>query len=892
MHSKPPRLADRFLQFFCAPHLLEEVQGDLHEEFEYQVVRVGVHRARWRYWRDVLGFFQARYIKRKPTVRRYGTYPTTYLYNPTMLQNYFKIAFRNQLKHKGYSFINIFGLATGMAVAMLIGLWVWDELSFNTYHKNYPRIAQVVQNQVMNGEIKTSKSVPYPFINELKTNYGESFKNIIASTYKDEFILTAGETKLSGNGQFMETQAPELFTFEMQKGTWEGLTDPQSILLSTSIAKALFGDTDPMNKPLKINTDLNVKVTGIYEDFPQNSVFYGVQFVASWDYFVATNPFMKEKKWDNHALIMYVEIKPEATFEKVTAAIKDSEFNVIKQLDDMKEEAATHPQMWLHPMKDWHLYASFKNGLVDNGPVQYVWLVGMIGFFVLLLACINFMNLSTARSEKRAKEVGIRKAIGSLRAQLVGQFFGESFLVVIIAFVVAQAMVLLALPGFNELADKQMALPLTNLYFWLFSLGFILLTGLLAGSYPAFYLTSFQPVKVLKGAAGQWGRIASLPRKVLVVLQFTVSVTLVICTVVIYQQVKFAKNRPIGYSRDRLLMVQMKSNDFYGKTQVLRSELKKTGVVLEMAESQSPITGVWSANTGFSRKGLALENENFATLSISPEYAQTVGWEFVAGRNFSKAFASDSVGFIINETAARLMGFPKNTPSAALGETVHWKSKFMTNDVEKPFQIIGVVKDMVMESPFEQVKPTVFLMAGSPNWLNIKINPGVSAATALPKIEAVFKKLIPAAPFDYKFVDDEYNAKFSAEERVGKLSRLFAVLAIFISCLGLFGLALFVAEQRTKEIGIRKVLGASVAGLWQMLSKDFVVLVIISCFIAMPIAHYFMNEWLQKYTYRTEISWWTFVVTAILAVCITLLTVSFQAIKAALMNPVKSLKSE
>ena len=887
MDANPPRLADRFLQFFCAPHLLEEIQGDLHEEFEYQVERVGARRARWRYWRDVLGFFLPRYIKRKP-----AQYPQTYLFSLNMLRNYFKIALRNLLKNKGYSFINIGGLAVGMAVAMLIGLWVWDELSFNKYHKNYPRIAQIVQNQEMNGEIKTSKSVPYPFIHELKTNYGESFKHIIASTYKDEFILTASETKLSGKGQFMEAKAPELFTFEMQKGAWEGLADPQSILLSASIAKALFGDTDPMNKPLKINTDLNVKVTGVYEDFPQNSVFYGVQFVASWDYFVATNRFMKEKKWDNHALIIYVEIKPETNFEKATAYIKDLEFNVIKRLDDMKQEAATHPQMWLHPMQDWHLYARFKNGLVDNGPVQYVWLVGMIGFFVLLLACINFINLSTARSEKRAKEVGIRKAIGSMRTQLIGQFFGESFLVVIIAYVIALTMVLLSLKGFNQLADKQTVLPLANVYFWLFSFGFIFLTGLMAGSYPAFYLTSFQPVKVLKGTGLQWGRMASLPRKVLVILQFTVSVTLVVCTVIIYQQVQFAKNRPIGYSRDRLLMVQMKSDDFYGKSEVLRSELKKTGIVVEMAESQSPVTGVWSANTGFSRKGQSLHNENFATLSIAPEYAQTVGWEFVAGRNFSKALASDSAGFIINETAARLMGFPKNMPTAALGEIVHWKSKWMTNDVEKPFKIVGVIKDMVMESPFEQVKPTVFLMAGNPNWLNIKINPEVSAAAALPKIEAVFKKLIPAAPFDYTFADDEYNAKFKAEERIGKLATFFAVLAIFISCLGLFGLASFVAEQRTKEIGIRKVLGASVAGIWQLLSKDFVVLVIISCLISVPISHYFMDGWLQKYTYRTEISWWIFGATSIGALGITLLTVSFQAIKAALVNPVKSLKSE
>jgi putative ABC transport system permease protein len=804
-----------------------------------------------------------------------------------MFKNHLKIAFRNLFGNPGYSAINVGGLAVGMAVAMLIGLWVYDELSFNKYHKNYDRIAMVMQNQVVNGTLESTTSVPFPFVNEIKTNYGESFKHIVPSTHRSESVITAGEVKLSKVGQFVGADAPEMFSLKMLKGSWAGLQDPQSVLLSASAAQALFGKSDPMNKPVKIDTDKEVKVTGIYEDLPQNSELHGVQFLASWDYFLTKNTYMTKKLWDNHALWMYVEIKPETDFAKASAAIKDSELNAIRNMDNMKTEFATNPQMFLHPMSSWHLHSDFQNGVAGNGPVQYIWMVGLIGFFVLLLACINFMNLSTARSEKRAKEVGIRKAIGSLRSQLIGQFFGESFLVVFISFAFAILLLSASLGWFNELAAKQMMIPVFDIYFWLFNLGFILVTGLLAGSYPALYLTSFQPVKVLKGATARLGRFASMPRKVLVSIQFTVSITLVICTIIIYSQVQYAKNRPVGYSRNGLMMVAMKSEEFYNKSDILISELKNTGVVDEIALSQSPPTGVWSANSGFTWKGNTLGYDEFASLSISPEYARTVGWQFISGRNFSKELASDSAGFVINETAAKLMGF-----QSPVGETVFWKSKWMTNDLRKQFKIIGVVKDMVMESPFEKARPTVFVLMGNPNWLNIKINPGVSAASALSKIERVFKKLTPSVPFEYKFADQEYDAKFRSEERVGKLALFFAILAIFISCLGLFGLASFVAEQRTKEIGIRKVLGASIANLWQMLSKDFVILVIISAVISTPVASYAMQEWLAKYSYHTEISWWIFALSGTGALVVTLLTVSYQAIRAALLDPVKSLRSE
>ena len=809
-----------------------------------------------------------------------------------MLKNYLKIISRNLWKNKGYSVINMGGLAIGMGVAMLIGLWICDELSFNRYFKNYDRIGQVLQNRVEHGEKKTSFSLPVPYVEELKTHYAGNFKRIIASTQTGENILTAGDTKLSRNGHFIEPGALEMFALRMVRGSWAALDDQQGIILSQSTARALFGDTNPMNKIVKVDTGLNLKVTGVYEDFPQNTRFQDVQFMGSWGYFLEKNRWMKDKKWDNHAIWIFTQLADDADFKTASEAIRLSEQNAIRRMDDMREEAATRPEMWVHPMKDWHLYSDFRNGAVGDGPVKYVWMVGLIGFFVLLLACINFVNLSTARSEKRAREVGVRKAIGSMRMQLIGQFFTESFLVVLLSFLLALIGVVLSLSWFNNLASKQMVIPWGNMYFWIYCAVFVILTAVLAGGYPAIYLTSFQPVKVLKGSGASlrthFGRFAYTPRQVLVVLQFTISVTLIICTSIVYRQIKFARERPVGYSRDGLVMIPMKTDDFYGKTDVIRTELKNTGMVEEVAESQSPITGVWSSNEGFSWKGMPEGFvETFATLTVSPEYAKTAGWQFVSGRNFSKALASDTSGFVINESAARLLGV-----SDPVGMAVSWKSQWMTNNVRKSFTVIGVVKDMVMESPFAPVKPTVFFLFGSPNWINIKLNANVSSATALPAIENAFRKLVPAAPFEYKFADEEYDAKFRTEERIGKLAGFFAVLAVLISCLGLFGLASFTAEQRTKEIGIRKVLGASVAALWRMLSKDFVLLVAVASFIAMPLAWYAMSEWLENYQYRTEMSWWIFVLAGAGALMLTLATVSYHAVKAAWVDPVKSLKTE
>jgi putative ABC transport system permease protein len=531
-------------------------------------------------------------------------------------------------------------------------------------------------------------------------------------------------------------------------------------------------------------------------------------------------------------------------------------------------------------MSRWHLYGEWSNGVNTGGSIRFVWLFGLTGMFILLLACINFMNLATARSAKRAKEVGIRKAIGSLKKQLVSQFFTESFLIVAMAFSLAIVLAQISLPLFNEVADKKIMIPWSNPWFWFAGICIILFTGLIAGSYPAFYLSSFQPIKILKGTF-RAGRYAALPRKILVVLQFTVSVILIIGTIIVFKQVQFAKDRPIGYSRDGLVQLQMNTPELEGHKQAMRNELLNTGVVVEMAESSSPVTGVWSNRSGFDWKGKApsLQTE-FGAIAVTHEYGKTVGWQFKEGRDFSKEFSTDSSALILNEASVQFMRL-KNP----VGETIKWDNQ--------NFTVIGVIKNMIMESPFDPVRPVVYALKNEKlSFVLLKVNPSVNAELALNKIESVFHRYAPASPFDYKFVDENFAKKFSAENRVGKLSSFFSALAIFISCLGLFGMASFMAEQRIKEIGVRKVLGASVFNLWTLLSTDFITLVLISFVIAIPVSWYTMHNWLQNYSYRTSISWWVFIITGIIAVLITMATVSYHIIKAAITNPVKSLRTE
>ena len=811
-----------------------------------------------------------------------------------MLKNYFKIAWRNLQKSRISSFVNISGLAVGMAVAMLTGLWLHDELSFNKYHEHYDRIARVVIKGSSKYGPYMNVPLSYPLITELKDHYSDHFQYLVRSTDRGESILSSGDNKISRIGQYMDEDAPFMLSLKMIRGSRAGLRELHSILLAASTAKALFGNTDPTGRIISINNDINVTVTGVYEDLPLNTELHTTKFIAPMGLWLSKNVWVEKEtkqQWWNHFMRLYAEIKPGTTFTSVSRQIENVELDHIRGIDDENTRSlfASHPLVMLDPMSFWHLEGSRWRGMPDGSVKHMMWMVCLIGGFVLLLACINFMNLSTARSEKRAHEVGVRKAIGSLRRQLIFQFFCESLVMVVFSFVVALALTAASLSWFNQLAAKEMTMPWGQPLFWIVSLAFIFVTGIIAGSYPALFLSSFKPVKALKGTF-KLGRGATIPRKVLVVFQFTISIALINCTIVILQQVEHARSRRVGYDRDGLVMMRMKSGDYYGKYDLVRNELLRTGVVEEFAESMGKVTELASNNGGFEWQGSdPKKDQNFGTLAVSPEYGKTIGWQFVQGRDFSRAMGSDSAGMIINESAAKFMGVKD-----PVGMDVTW-TWWQDRTQVMHYNILGVVKDMIMESPYGNTRPIVYYQKGfngGYDWMLVKVKPSVTMHTALPKIGAVMRKLVPTAPFDYQFADEDYASKFAAEERSSKLAGLFAALAIFISALGLFGLASFTAEQRTREVGIRKVLGASVLNLWGLLSKEFFLLVMVSLLIAGPVAYYFMNDWLESYTYRTEISSWIFAVSGGGALMITLITVSFQAVRAAVASPVRSLRAE
>ncbi|MCW5910250.1 MAG: ABC transporter permease [Cyclobacteriaceae bacterium] len=875
----PPQHLLRFLRWFCREDYIEEIEGDLTEVFRKES-ESSPKWAKWKFTWSVIKYFRPEFMKSFKN------------YQPNaigMYKSYFKIGWRSLLKNKGYSYINVAGLTVGMAVTLLIGLWVLDEVSFNRYHKNYDRIAQVYQHQTVFNERKTNPAVPVPLANELKNVYRSDFKHVVPTWWIGSHVLSVGDKKIPRNGVFMAKEGLEMFSFEMLQGSWKSLDDPSSVILSESTAQILFGDRDPVNQILKVDNLMDVKVTGVFKEIPFNSKFHSLQFISGWDLWVSANPWLKddENNWNSDDInftdiIIYVEIEPTTTFESVSKKIEKIKFNKLPHEQAIRE----NPQVFLQPMSRWHLHSQWENGQGAGGRIQFVWLFGIIGIFVLILACINFMNLSTAQSEMRAKEVGVRKTVGSARIQLIGQFFVETFLVVLAAFIFSIVLAAIALPGFNQLAEKEMTMPWTNPTFIAGALGFILFNTMLAGSYPALFLSSFQPVKVLKGTF-RLGKLVHAPRKVLVVVQFSVSVTLIIGTITVWKQIQYAKNRPVGYTREGLIMVRKNSPDFFGKIQPLRNKLKQANAIVELAQSSSPVTETWFTFNNFNWQGKNPDAKiAFTCSAVTYDYGTTMGWNFAQGRDYSRDFSTDSSAVILNQTAARLIGW-KNP----IDEEVIWSGM--------KFTVIGVVQDMVVDSPYEPVRPAVYFIRNNfiqntlgAAWINIRLNPQLSTHEAIERVESVFKSVIPAVPFEFKFVDQEYERKFASEERVGKLASLFALLAIFISCLGLFGLTLYVAEQRTKEIAIRKIMGASITSLWKMLSKDFVALVILSFAIAVPVSYYFMFGWLQSYEYRTGMPWYLFAIVGIGTLVITLLTVSVQTIKAALTNPVDSLRSE
>ncbi|MEO5683889.1 MAG: FtsX-like permease family protein [Chitinophagaceae bacterium] len=794
-----------------------------------------------------------------------------------MFKMYIRTAWRSLFKDRLYSIINVFGLSVGITIALLIGLWMYDELSFDKNFNKYNQVAQVIQNVTNNGEVSTWKNMPYPLAEELRKNYGSDFKRLAMGANWSNHSIGINDKQLNLTGAYFEKDMPEIFSFAMIQGKRDALSDPSSILISAAAAKACFGDEQPIGKLLQIDKQEPLKVAGVYKNFPHNSTLYNLDFIAPWEFYARMNGNFKETTdpWRPNFTMIFAEVNKNADFAAISTRIKDAKLKKVNEQLQTKK-----PALFLQPMSRWHLYGEFKGGVNTGGAIRYVTMFCLTGIFILLLACINFMNLSTARSEKRAREVGIRKTIGSRRSQLILQFFTSSLLTVFIAFAFALLLTRLVLPLFNSIAEKNLQMPWNNGWFWLTGALFIALIALIAGSYPAFYLSSFKPVKVLKGTFRS-GPLAALPRKMLVVVQFSVSVSLIIGTVIVYKQIQYAKDRPVGYTKANLVTLFVEGSAMHDHFAALRADLINTGTVNAIAESESPPTGIWNTTSGFSWPGKdANLSTDFGVVTASHDYGQTIGWHIKQGRGFSTQFLTDSSAVVLNEAAVKYMNL-----ASPLGVQVTWWNK--------PMNIIGVISDMVMNSPYDEAKPTIYTLLDAPgNIALMKLNPLISPKAAFEKIAPILKKYNPDQSAAFNFVDEDYNKKFGEEQRVGKLSGIFTILAVFISCLGLFGLVSFVAEQRKKEIGVRKVLGASVFNVCKLLSKDFITLVVIAFLISVPVSYYFMDSWLRNYSYRTDLPWWIFILAGLGALFITLLTVSVQAIRAAVADPVKSLRTE
>lgn len=798
-----------------------------------------------------------------------------------MIKNIFKVAWRNLLRSKGFSFINISGLAIGMASAMLILLWVENEMSYDSFYQNNDRLYQAWNRDKGNDGINCQNVTPKLLAPGLKQEYPEIEK--ATRVFWDEaFLFSVGEKKMSVTGNMVDPDFLTMFTFPFLKGDINtALNNPYDIVITQKLAKKLFDNQDAMGKTIRIDNKYDFKVNGIMKDLPVNTMFT-FEYLLPWSHMKTT--MQDDSCWGCNSSHNYVMLKPNANIAAVNAKIKD----IIKKHTD----PGTSTETFLYPVNKLRLYSEFENGKPSGGKIETVRVFTLIAVFILLIACINFMNMSTARSEKRAKEVGIRKVAGAQRASLIGQFLGESILIALIAGIAALIIVQLCLPAFSSLtgqhfvintpATKLLSIDYSNPYCWVLFFGFILFTGIIAGSYPAFFLSSFQPVKVLKGGFKKVHALIT-PRKVLVVLQFTFSIILIICTVVIQQQLKYSQERKTGYDKNNLVYIPL-TGSIAKNYDLIKNDLVNNDIAVGVTKTSAPITEGWnSGNPDWPGKD-PNDRTEFNFYNTNGGIVKTAGFQLIEGRDIDlKNYPADSTAVILNEAALRVMGL--KDPIGKIINHGAWGADW---------HIVGIVKDFIIQSPYDPIKP-ILIQGPKADWFNVvhvKFNPAHSTAQSLAAMEKVFKQYNPEYPFEYYFVEEKYAVKFSTEQTTGMLTALFAGLTIFISCLGLFGLATYMAENRIKEIGVRKVLGASVAGITALLSKDFIKLVLVAILIASPVAWWAMNKWLAGYNYHVGISWSIFLVSGLAAVLIALFTVSFQAIKAAVANPIKSLRTE
>ena len=778
------------------------------------------------------------------------------------------VAWRNLLRNKAFSFLNISGLAIGMASAVLILLWIQNEVSYDRFHKNKNTLYEAWNRGVFDGKLNCWDNTPKMLGPTFLKDYPEVEQ--MTRNYRGWFVTSVGDRKFSSEYLIVDPAFLNMFSFPFLQGNPKtALNNLYSIVITEKMAKKMFGTADAMNKQIKIDSN-NFTVTGILKDLPTNTRF-SFEYLLPFEIMKKLN--FDDNNWDNNSVNTFVQLRPQTNPEAFNAKIKNiSQYN---SKGKVKEE------IFLYPLTRLNLYGSFVNGKESGGEIETIRLFMVIAAFILLIACINFMNLSTARSEKRAKEVGIRKVSGAYKSSLVLQFLGESMLIAAISGVLGLSLVQLFLSPFDLLIGKDLTLPYADAWFWFYALLFVFITGVLAGSYPAFFLSSFKPVNVLKGKIKNSNALVT-PRRILVVLQFSFAIILIICTLVVVEQINFAQKRDTGYDRSQLVF-HFATGNLNKNYPLVKDELLQSGIATLVNRTSWPLTEVWSDTWDITWQGKSpFDKTDFFRFSSDENLVKTAGLQLLQGRDMDlKMYPTDSTAALLNESALKTMGF-KNP----IGQVI--------SDYGRTFHVIGVVKNFILTSPFDPVAPMAIEGITSTtglNVINVRLAAGTNVTEDLNKMGQILKKYNPEYPFEYHFVDEAYARKFTDTKRTATLAALFAGLTILISCLGLFGLASFMARQRSKEIGVRKVLGASVLNLWKMLSKDFLMLVLIALCVSIPVAYYFMHHWLQDFDYRAPLSWWIFVAAGVGTMVLTLLTVSYQSISAALENPVNSLRS-
>lgn len=797
-----------------------------------------------------------------------------------MVRTNIKIGIRSIFQNKSFFTLNAVGLVIGLTAVILIGLWVISEFRYNRSLTNYGSIASVMNHNNYGQELRTDDGMPWQLAPVLREEYGTQFKYIVISSRGGELNVQYNDKMLPVKGRFAEPNITHMLDLQMLAGSKDALRDMSSILISESTAKTIFGTEDPIGKTITFNDDFDVNVSGVYKDVSKNSSFKELQYIAAWDLLMTRANYEERLGWGNRWFQVFVQLKEGKTFAEASTIIKD-----VMNDRYVNKTAEKNYELFLFPMSKWHLYSKFENGVNVGGRVESVQIFGIIGLFILLLACINFMNLSTAYSIKRSREVGVRKTLGSSRIQLVLQFFTESFMVISFSFVIALVLATILLPQFNTITLKDISVPFSSPSFWLTCFALVIVTAVFSSLYPSIYLSGFNPVRVLKGLSRNSKSSVSL-RKTLIVVQFAISSILIIGTLTIMGQINHAKDRPLGFNKDLLVSVPINNSEVLQSFDVIKNELLNSPHIQDVTASDVKITASYTTNGGdFDWRGKDPDfMPEFFTIRATDGFGDMIGWNILEGRDFSSDFASDSLAFIANETAVKYMNLEN-----PLGEYVRWGKN-------GTYKIIGVVQDMVTRSPFDASQPALYILHQGRflSWVNVKIA-SESANTiegALADMRQVFEKHDPGNIFEYSFMEEEHERKFSSEQRIAKLVGWFSFVAIFISCLGILGLSTYMALQRKKEIGIRKVLGASVQTIWHLLSKQFIILVAIALLIAIPLGYYFSEQWLSSYSYRDSLDFWTFLLAGLITLGIALFTVSFQTIKAAGANPVNSLRSE